>query len=192
MKWMIDPNHSTATFTIRHMMAKVRGTISIKEGWIEVDNDDLKTAQVDVELDPATINTGVAARDQHLKSADGHFDVERYPTLTFKSSRVEGSNPEHFKLHGQLTMHGITKEVVLDSSFNGEGKDPWGNRRISFSAETKVNRKDFDLTWNQALETGGFLLGDDVKVDIDVEAIPSKQPEEAKEKVAAAAEAEKR
>ena len=192
MKWMIDPNHSSATFSIRHMMSKVRGTISIKEGWIEVDNEDLKTARVEVVLDPATINTGVAPRDAHLKSADGHFDVERYPTLTFRSTRVEGANPDSFKLPGDLTMHGVTKPVVLDASFNGEGKDPWGNRRIAFSAETKVNRKDFNLTWNQALETGGFLLGDDVKIDIEVQAIPAPQPAEAKEKVAAAAEAEKR
>jgi len=193
MKWAIDSSHSSVTFTIRHMMSKVRGQMKVKEGWIEVDdNNDLSSANVDVVLDAATIDTGVEMRDNHLRSADGHFDVANYPTLTFKSKRVEGKDPSNFKVIGDLTIHGKTKEVVLNASFNGEGKDPWGNRRASFSAETKLNRKDFDLTWNQTLEAGGFLLGDDVKVEIDIEAVPAATPAEAKEKVEAEAAVESR
>ncbi|MDQ6885140.1 MAG: YceI family protein [Candidatus Dormibacteraeota bacterium] len=191
MKWAIDPNHSAATFTIRHMMSKVRGQIKIKEGWIEAENDHT-TATVDVTLDTASINTGVEARDNHLRSADGHFDVENYPVATFKSKRIEGKDPKQFKIVGDLTLHGITKEITLDAHFGGEGTDPWGNRRVSFSAETKLNRKDFDLTWNQALEAGGFILGDDVKVELEVEAVPAQKPAEAKEKIAAEAAAESR
>ena len=192
MKWAIDAYHSSVTFSIRHMMSKVRGQMKAKEGWIEVDNDDLSTARVDVVLDAASIDTGVEMRDNHLRSADGHFDVANYPTITFKSKRVEGKDPSNFKVIGDLTIHGITKEVTLKASFNGEGKDPWGNRRVSFSTETKLNRKDFDLTWNQALEAGGFILGDDVKVEIDLEAIPAQTPAEAKEKVDAEAAVESR
>jgi polyisoprenoid-binding protein YceI len=191
MKWAIDTSHSNVTFTIRHMMSKVRGQMKVKEGWIEAENDHT-TAKVDVTLDAASINTGVEARDNHLRSADGHFDVENYPIATFKSKRVEGNDPKHFKLIGDLTLHGITKEVTLNAEFNGEGKDPWGNRRVAFSAETKLNRKDFNLTWNQALETGGFLLGDDVKVEIEIQAIPAPDPAEAKQKIAAEAAAESR
>jgi polyisoprenoid-binding protein YceI len=192
MKWAIDAYHSGVTFTIRHMMSKVRGQMKVKEGWIEVENDDLKTARVNVVLDAATIDTGVEMRDNHLRSADGHFDVANYPTITFASKRVEGSDPSNFTVIGDVTIHGHTREVALKASFNGEGKDPWGSRRLSFSAETKVNRHDFDLTWNQALETGGFILGDDVKLDIDVEAIPAKTPAEATAEMEAAAAAESR
>src|SRR2546428_8318310 len=179
MKWAFDAYHSSVTFTIRHMMSKVRGQMKIKEGWIEVDNDNLSTAKVGVVLDAASIDTGVEMRDHHLRSADGHFDVANYPTIIFTSKRIEGKDPSNFKVIGDLTIHGVTKEVALSASFNGEGKDPWGNRRSGFSAETKLNRKDFNLTWNQALEAGGFLLGDDVKLDIDVEALPAQTPAEA-------------
>lgn len=192
MKWAIDANHSSVTFTIRHMMSKVRGQMKLKEGWIEVDNDDPSTANVDVVLDAATINTGVEMRDNHLRSADGNFDVANYPTITFKSKRVEGKDPSTFKVIGDLTIHGVTRDVTLNASFNGEGKDPWGNRRASVSAETKLSRKDFDLTWNQTLEAGGFLLGDDVKIEIDLEAIPAQTPAEASQKVEAEAAVEAR
>ena len=185
MKWAIDANHSSVTFTIRHMMSKVRGQMKIKEGWIEVDNDDQSTANVDVVLDAATINTGVEMRDNHLRSADGNFDVANYPTITFKSKRVEGKEPSAFKVIGDLTIHGVTREVTLNASFNGEGKDPWGNRRASVSAETKLSRKDFDLTWNQGLEAGGFILGDEVKLEIGVEAVPAPTPAEAEKEIEA-------
>ena len=161
MKWAVDSAHSSVTFTIRHMMSKVRGQMTVREGWLHGEGDDLATAKVDVVLDAATIKTGVEMRDNHLRSADGHFDVANYPTITFASKRVEG-------------------------------KDPWGNRRVSFSAETKLNRKDYNLTWNQALEAGGFILGDDVKVEIGLEAIPAQTPAEAKENIEAEAALESR
>ena len=192
MKWAIDPSHSTVTFTIRHMMTKVRGEMQVKDGWIDADNDELSKARVEVVLDAATINTGVEARDNHLRSADGHFDVANYPTITFKSKRIEGKDPSNFRVIGDVTIHGITKEVALSASFNGEGKDPWGNRRSGFSAETKLNRKDFNLTWNQALEAGGFLLGDDVNLDIDVEALPAQTAAEAEAEIDAEAAVEAR
>ena len=185
MKWDFDVYHSSVTFTIRHMMSKVRGQMNIKEGWLEVDNDNLSTAKVDVVLDAATIDTGVEMRDNHLRSADGHFDVANYPTITFKSKRIEGTNPSNFRVIGDLTIHGITKEVALDASFNGEGKDPRGNRRVSFEAETKLNRKDYNLTWNQGLEAGGFILGDEVKLEIGVEAVPAPTPAEAQKEIEA-------
>jgi polyisoprenoid-binding protein YceI len=183
MKWEFDVYHSSVTFTIRHMMSKVRGQMSIKEGWLEVDSDNLSTAKVDVVLDAASIDTGVEMRDNHLRSADGHFDVANYPTITFKSKRIEGTDRANFKVIGDLTIHGITKEVALGASFNGEGKDPRGNRRVSFEAETKLNRKDYDLTWNQALEAGGFILGDEVKLEIGVEAVPAPTPAEAEKEI---------
>jgi len=192
MKWAIDPSHSTVTFTIRHMMTKVRGEMQVKNGWIDADNDELSKARVEVVLDAATINTGVEARDNHLRSADGHFDVANYPTITFKSKRIEGKDPSNFRVIGDVTIHGITKEVALSASFNGEGKDPWGNRRSGFSAETKLNRKDFNLTWNQALEAGGFVVGDEVKLDIDVEAVPAKTAAEATDEIEAEAALESR
>ena len=185
MKWEFDVYHSSVTFTIRHMMSKVRGQMRIKEGWIEVDNDNLSTARVEVVLDAASIDTGVEMRDNHLRSADGHFDVANYPTITFKSKRVEGKDPANFKVIGDLMIHGKTREVALDASFNGEGKDPRGSRRVSFEAQTKLNRKDYDLTWNQALEAGGFILGDEVKLEIGVEAVPAPTPTEAEKEIEA-------
>jgi polyisoprenoid-binding protein YceI len=185
MKWAIDVYHSSVTFTIRHMMSKVRGQMTVKEGWLEVDNDNLSTAKVEVVLDAATINTGVEMRDNHLRSADGHFDVANYPTITFKSTRIEGKDPSNFKVIGDLSIHGNTKEVALDASFNGEGKDPRGNRRVSFEASTKLSRKDYNLTWNQTLEAGGFILGDEVKLEIGVEAVPAPTPVEAEKEIEA-------
>jgi polyisoprenoid-binding protein YceI len=192
LKWAVDVYHSSVTFTIRHMMSKVRGQMKIKEGWLEVDNDNLSTAKVDVVLDAATIDTGVEMRDNHLRSADGHFDVANYPTITFKSKRVEGTDPSNFKVIGDITIHGKAKEITLNASFNGEGKDPQGNRRVSFEAETKLNRKDYDLTWNQGLEAGGFILGDEVKLEIGVEAVPAPTPAEAQKEIEAEAAIESR
>jgi polyisoprenoid-binding protein YceI len=176
VKWALDPSHSTTNFAIRHMMSKVRGTISVKEGWIEADEaEDPSSASVEVVLDAASVHTGVAPRDADLRSPN-FFEVEKYPTITFHSKRIEGDDPKHFVITGDLTMHGVTKEIRLDSSFGGEAKDPWGNRRLSFSGTTRINRKDWNLKWNAALEGGGFLVGDDVDVDLEVEATPAPVP----------------
>jgi polyisoprenoid-binding protein YceI len=191
-KWAIDPYHSMAYFQIRHMMTRVRGQMGIKEGWIEEDGQDLSTAKVEVVLDPNTVNTGIEYRDNHLRSPDGHFDVQQFPAITFMSKKIEGSDPTNFKIVGDLTIRGKTREVVLDASFGGEGKGSKGERRASFSAATRINRRDFDLTWNQVLESGGLVLGDDVKVELEVEATPAQTPEEATAKTAAAARAEAR
>jgi polyisoprenoid-binding protein YceI len=192
MKWAVDPNHSSVSFTIRHLMSKVRGEMALKEGWVETESNDVSKARVAVVLDAASIDTGVEARDNHLRSADGHFDVANFPTVTFKSTRVAGNDPSSFKVIGDLTIHGVTREVTLNASYTGEGTDPWGNRRVGFSAETKLNRKDFKLTWNQTLETGGFLIGDEVKVEIDLEAIAAQTPAEAKADIEAVGAAESR
>lgn len=191
-KWAIDPYHSMAYFQIRHMMSKVRGQMQIKEGWIEEQGQDLSTARVEVVLDPNTINTGVEMRDNHLRSPDGHFDVQRFPQITFTSKRIEGTDPTDFKIVGDLTIRGKSKEVVLNASFGGEGKGTRGERRASFSAETKINRKDFDLTWNQVLESGSLVLGDDVKLELEIEAIPAATEQEAASTTAAGAAAETR
>ena len=176
MKWAIDGSHSNVSFTIRHLMSKVRGEMKIKEGWIETEGEDLAKARVEVVIDANSVDTGVEPRDNHLRSADGHFDVANYPTIVFKSTRVIGNDPSDFKVVGQLTIHGVTTEVTLQAGFTGEATDPWGKRRVGFSASTKLNRKDYNLTWNQALEAGGFLLGDDVRIDIDVEAVAAEAP----------------
>ena len=192
MKWAVDGSHSSVTFTIRHMMSKVRGEMNLKEGWIDTDGEDLGKAKVEVVLDANSIDTGVEQRDNHLRSADGHFDVANYPTISFKSKRVEGKDRSSFKVIGDLTIHGVTREVPLNAGFTGEGTDPWGKRRVGFSAQTRLNRKDFNLTWNQALEAGGFLLGDDVKIEIDLEAVAAETRAESKADVEAVAAAESR
>lgn len=192
MKWAIDPSHSSVTFTIRHLMSRVRGEMKVKEGWIDTDSGDPRTSRVEVLLDAATINTGIAMRDNHLRSADGHFDVANYPTITFKSTSIEGTDPSSFKVVGDLTIHGVTREVSLNASFGGQGKDAYGKDRVGFSADTKVNRKDFNLTWNQTVETGGFVLGDDVRIDIDVEAVAAEASAEAEQEIEAEAAIESR
>jgi polyisoprenoid-binding protein YceI len=172
--WQIDTKHSAATFTIRHMMSKVRGTVGVVAGTIEGDESDWAHAKVAVTLDARSINTGVTERDNHLRSGDvTMFEVEKYPTVTFTSTRIEGEDPSSFKVIGDLTIKGVTREVVLDTVFHGAAKNPWGQRTASFTAETKVNRKDFNLTWNAALETGGWLVGDEVTIDLSIEASPA-------------------
>lgn len=192
MRWAIDPSHSSVTFTIRHLMSRVRGEMKVKEGWIDTNSGDPRKARVVVVLDPATINTGIAMRDNHLRSADGHFDVANFPTVTFRSTRVEGSDPSSFTVVGHLTIHGITKEVSLNASFGGQGKDAYGKDRVGFSADARVNRKDFNLTWNQTVETGGLVLGDDVRIDLDVEAVAAQAPAEAEQEIEAEAALEAR
>lgn len=165
--WAIDPSHSEAAFTVRHAgIAKVRGTVAITEGAITVNEDG--TATVTATLDPATVNTGDATRDGHLKTAD-FFEVEKYPTWTFTSSPVQVA--EEDEVPGELTIHGVTQPVTLAVEFNGTAVDAWGNLRAGFSATTQINRKDFGLTWNAALEAGGVLVSDKVQVSIEISAI---------------------
>ena len=166
----VDPSHSTVQFVARHMMvSKVRGSFASYSGTITVADDPLQSS-VEITIDPATVSTGDENRDGHLTSAD-LFDVENHPEITFRStgvSRVDGST---FTVDGELSVHGVTKPLTLEVDFEGVGQDPWGNERIGFSTEVELDREDFGLTWNQALETGGVLVGKKVRIDIDIEAV---------------------
>lgn len=167
--WEIDPAHSSANFSVRHMMiAKVHGGFSQLSGRLYLDRKDLSKSSVEAVIDAASIDTRESKRDEHLRSAD-FFDVQKYPTLTFKSKEIL-VNGEGFQMVGDLTLHGVTKEVTLAvEGLDSEIKDPWGNIKIAASATTKIKRKDFGLNWNAALETGGVLVGDDVNITLDIQ-----------------------
>lgn len=168
--WHIDPRHSLAEFSARHMMlSKVRGRFTGVTGTIVDAADDPKYSSVKAEIDVTTLITGDPQRDEHLRSVD-FFDVTNHPTITFASNRVSGSR-EHFTVTGNLTIRGQTREATLDVTFNGVGTNPMGQAVAGFTAETQINRKDFGLNWNMALETGGFLVGDDIKIEIELEAV---------------------
>jgi polyisoprenoid-binding protein YceI len=168
----IDPAHSSAQFSVRHMMiTNVRGGFSSVKGTVVYDAASPADSTVEATIDVNTIATLDAQRDGHLKSAD-FLDVEKYPTITFKSTKVESTGLDEGTLTGDLTIHGVTKQVVLKvEGPTQEGKDPWGNTRIGASATTKIKRSDFGLTWNAALETGGIMVGDDLKIELEVEMI---------------------
>jgi len=167
--WTIDAAHSQVGFAVKHLMiSTVRGRFGTVAGTVEFAGDSYADAKVDVTIDAASIDTREEKRDAHLRSAD-FFDVETFPTLTFKSRRVLAAKGDTFQLVGDLTIKGITREVALDVEVEGFQKDPWGNQKAGFSASTKINRKDYGLTWNAALETGGVLVGDEVKISLDVQ-----------------------
>ncbi|RMG83205.1 MAG: polyisoprenoid-binding protein [Chloroflexi bacterium] len=169
--WNIDPAHTGVEFSVRHMMvSKVRGKFTGVSGTIEFDPENPTTGAVDVTIDAATINTGVEDRDNHLRSAD-FLEVEKYPTITFKSTKVEPTGENTAKVYGNLTIHGVTREVVLEAEYNGSGTSPYGQTIVGFSATTKINREDFGLTWNVALEAGGWLVGKEITISLEVEAI---------------------
>jgi polyisoprenoid-binding protein YceI len=170
--WTLDPAHSEVEFKVRHMMiSNVRGSFNELEGTIHLDESDFGASSVDVALEAASIDTGNEDRDNHLRSAD-FFDVENHPNLRFTSKRVEGT-PDDFRILGSLTIRGETREVELKGEELGRGTDPWGNPRVGFRAATKISRQDFGLTWNQALETGGVLVGDEIRISLEVQAIPA-------------------
>jgi polyisoprenoid-binding protein YceI len=168
--WEFDPSHTNAQFTVKHMMVtNVRGEFTKLTGAVELDEKDVTKSTVNASIDAASVNTREPKRDEHLRSAD-FFEVAKHPNLTFKSKKVEkGASANHLKVTGDLTIRGVTKEAVLEVELSGEAKDPWGNIRRGGVATTKVNRKDFGLVWNKTLETGGFLVGDDVNITIDFE-----------------------
>ena len=173
--WTIDTSHSTIHFIARHMViAKVRGGFKTFSGSIELDEADMTKATVAVTIDAASIDTAEEKRDAHLKSAD-FFDVEKFPTLTFKSKSITKSG-DAYEVAGELTIHGVTKDVVLHTQFEGKGKDPWGNERVAFAAKTSVNREDFGLKWNQVLEAGGVLVSNKIEIELEVEAIKQAKP----------------
>jgi polyisoprenoid-binding protein YceI len=170
--WTIDPAHSSAEFKVRHMMiSNVKGEFQAATGKLKLDTADLTKSAVEVSLDAATINTGDAQRDAHLKSAD-FFDAEKFPTLTFKSNRISKNKNGVITVAGDLTIHGVTRSVAFEVEGPSDPtKDPWGNTRIGLSATTRVNRKDFGLTWNASLETGGILVGEEVALTLEVQFI---------------------
>jgi polyisoprenoid-binding protein YceI len=172
--YKIDPAHSSAHFVVRHMMiTNVRGSFSNIQVAIVWDAANPSQSTVEAVIDATTIQTQEAPRDAHLKSAD-FLDVEKYPTITFKSTSAESTGDDELKVTGDLTIHGVTKSVALKvEGPTAEGKDPWGNARIGASATTKIKRSEFGLTWNAALETGGILVGDDLKIEIEVSLIKS-------------------
>ena len=168
--YKIDSDHTTVGFKIHHLLSYVQGRFNQFEGTFDYDPEKPDTWKVEATIQAASIDTNVAQRDKHLRSAD-FFDVEKIPTLHFKSTEVTDVTPTSAKLHGLLTIHGVEKPVVLDLEIHGVLQDPWGNVKAGFTATTKINRKDFGLTWNKALEAGQFLVGEEVLITLDIEGI---------------------
>ncbi|MED3984709.1 YceI family protein [Peribacillus simplex] len=169
-KWTVDPTHSAIEFSVKHMMiAKVKGSFNKFEASILANPSDLTTAEIDFTVDVASIDTRNADRDNHLRSAD-FFDVEKNPTLTFKSTKIVKTNEDEYDVTGNVILNGITQEETFSITFEGQGKDPWGNEKAGFSGKGKVKRSDYGLTYNAALETGGVLIGDQITLTIEIEA----------------------
>jgi len=173
--WNIDQDHSNIGFKVRHLMvSNVKGSFEKFSGTVVIDDSDITGSKVEVTIDTASINTNVQKRDEHLRSPD-FFDVTRFPAMTFVSKKVAPGGNGKLKVKGDLTLHGVKKEVVLDvEPLSGESKDPWGNIRRGTTATTKINRKDFGLTWNKALETGGVAVGEEVQIILEIEMIKAK------------------
>ncbi len=169
--WAIDPAHTDVGFAVKHLMiSTVRGRFAGVRGTIQLDESDLAGSSVEVEIDAASIDTRQEQRDAHLRSAD-FFDVEKFPHITFRSRAVDSLGAGRFKVTGDLTIHGVTREVVLDATDEGRGVDPWGNQKAAFTAETKIDRRDHGLGWNQALETGGVLVANEIRIRLDVQVV---------------------
>ena len=165
--WQLDTAHTVVSFTAKHMMiTKVRGIFKGVTGTIEFDEADPARSAVEVTIPAATVETGMEARDNHLRSAD-FLDVEHFPTLAFRSTRVTHVKGDEWLVDGELTVRGVTRAVQLELEIDGVVRDPWGNERLAFSAETEIDREEFGLTWNVALETGGVLVGKKVKIEIE-------------------------
>lgn len=168
--WNIDVAHSAIHFYVRHMViSKVHGRFAKWSGTVALDEQDLTRSSVEVAIDAGSIDTQVADRDAHLRSAD-FLDVARYPELRFTSKRIEPAG-EGYRVVGDLHLHGVVREVTLAAEFAGQGKDPWGNTRAGFSAKASLDRRDFGLVWNAALEAGGVLVGEKVEIAIELEAV---------------------
>lgn len=166
--WNVDPSHSGLNFTVKHLMvSKVRGRFASFSGTLNIAADPLQSS-VTAQADVASVTTGDAGRDEHLRSGD-FFEAEKFPTISFASTRIEADGDD-FVLYADLTIKGVTKNVKFELEFDGVGKDPWGNTKAGFSAEAEINRKDFGLEWNAALETGGVLVGEKVKIQLDIQA----------------------
>lgn len=173
-EWKIDPAHTLVEFTAKHMMiTNVRGRLRGVEGILHLDPEDPGKGHVEVTIDASSLDTGVTDRDNHLRSAD-FLDVEHHPEITFRSTEVKGEfrkAGDEFTVTGDLEIRGTSRPVTLTAVFEGEGKDPWGGTRVSFSADTRIDRRDFDLTWNKALESGGVLVSNEIRIHLEVQAV---------------------
>ena len=173
--WDLDPAHSIIEFRVSHMVvSKTAGKFMDYTGVVEMDAEAQQFKTIEATIKAASINTAHEKRDAHLRNAD-FFDVEKYPTITYKMKHYKKVG-EGYEAVGDLTLHGVTKEITLVGTFNGVSKDPWGNTRAGFTGEGKLNRKDFGMVWNKALDTGGFAVGDDVQIRLDIECIKAKKP----------------
>ena len=169
--WKIDEAHSSVEFVVKHMMvSRTKGRFTKFDGAINLDEENLANSSAKVEIDVASIDTHDEKRDAHLRSAD-FFDVEQYPTITFVSTEVHPRGGDKFQLIGDLTIKDVTEKVVIEVEATGIGTSPWGQKVAGFEAKTDIDRKDYGLTWNVALETGGFLVGDNIKINLEVEAV---------------------
>jgi len=173
--WTIDQDHSNVGFKVKHLMvSNVKGEFRNFNGTLEIDDKDVTKSKVVVNIDTPSITTGVTKRDEHLKSPD-FFDVARFPAMTFVSKRVQKAGNDKLKVYGNLTLHGVTREVVLDvDGPTNAYKDPWGNTKRGASATARINRKDFGLTWNKAIESGGVMVGEEVIISLEVELLKAK------------------
>ena len=179
MSWEIDATHSQATFSVKHMMiSTVRGHFEVLSGKLHIEEEHPDNSWVEAEVDAASINTRDAKRDGHLRSPD-FFDVEKYPKITFKSTKVTPTGNNEYRVTGDLTMHGVTKEETLHADYSGQVKDLYGLQRAAFSVKGKINRKDFGLNWNVGLEAGGVLVGEQVNIEIDLAAVQKAAVQEA-------------
>lgn len=171
-KWIIDPAHSEIGFSVKHMMiSKVKGSFTSFDAEVEANEEDLTNALIDFKIDTASITTNNTDRDNHLRSAD-FFDAEQYPHITFKANEIVQKDDE-YELNGDLTIKGVTRPATFEVEYGGKGTNPWGVEVVAFNAEGKINRKDFGLTWNQSLETGGVLVGEDIKISLELQANPA-------------------
>lgn len=169
-KWVVDSAHSSLEFSVKHMMiAKVKGIFEAFEAQVEANPEDLTTANIQFSVALASVNTRNSDRDAHLRSAD-FFDVEQYPNMIFQSTSIEKTAEGEYAVTGDLTLHGVTRSETFEVVFEGAGKDPWGNEKVGFSGTGKINRSDYGLVYNAVLETGGVLIGDEVKISLEIEA----------------------
>lgn len=173
-EFVIDPVHSTISFVARHLVvSKVRGRFAKWTGKLALDMDDLSKSTVTVDVDIASLDTQAGDRDTHLRSAD-FFDAAKFPSATFRSTQFERVSGDRYRVHGNLVIRGVSKPVVLDAEFNGQSKNPWGDKVVGFSASGSINRTDWGLAWNKSLETGGVLVGEKIKIEVELEASAAK------------------
>ncbi|WP_234553402.1 YceI family protein [Thermus caliditerrae] len=174
MRWNLDPTHTSIEFAVRHMMiAQVKGTLNLKEGYVETDEAG-RPLKVEARLEARSIHTGVPDRDNHLRSPD-FLDVENFPEILFRSERIAPLGEGRYRVEGEVTLRGVTQPLAFEVETHGPAKDPWGNQRVAAHFEGKLNRKDFGLTWNVALEMGGVLVGDEVRFSVDTQAVKAEE-----------------